>query len=54
MLQWYILCACRILHILVALNLYQHTITVLTYQVIPASQEYFKDTPNGTKQLIMQ
>jgi hypothetical protein len=26
MLQWYVLCACGILHILVALNLYQHVV----------------------------
>jgi hypothetical protein len=28
MLQWYILCACRILHILVALNFYQQAFLV--------------------------
>jgi hypothetical protein len=34
MLQWYILCACRILHILVTLNLYQQP-ALTKFMVVP-------------------
>jgi hypothetical protein len=40
MLQWYILCAYRILHILVALNLYQHATHAPTNRQIIWSTSY--------------
>jgi hypothetical protein len=42
MLQWYILCACKILHILVALNLYQQVPLGDEAQVEPCFGPYLK------------